>query len=300
MDIRDLRYAVTLAEELHFGRAARRHYISAQPFGRRIQRLERDVGALLFERTSRRVALTAAGERFVAQARSVLAAIDALPDAGLPRVAQTPALTLGVLGFGLADLWPRFVDLLHDRLPARAFVYQDLDFVNQYDAVREGRVDAAVVHYTGPVEGLAFEVVFASPRVALVPTRSELAGAEFLSHADLDDRQWVPVARSGPGKSAWAGPWGAAEPSAAGCVRNPAALPAAVAATGGLSMHAAAAARFYPHPEVHFVPMAGTPCEIAVATRAGDLREATRAVREAARILPQLLPGTLTDLSRGR
>ncbi|WP_433179602.1 LysR family transcriptional regulator [Actinoallomurus sp. CA-150999] len=42
MDIRSLRYAITLAEELHFGRAAQRHYISAQPFGRRIQDLERD------------------------------------------------------------------------------------------------------------------------------------------------------------------------------------------------------------------------------------------------------------------
>ncbi|MEV8434864.1 LysR family transcriptional regulator (plasmid) [Streptomyces sp. HUAS 31] len=296
MDIRDLRYAVTLAEELHFGRAARRHYISAQPFGRRIQRLERDVGALLFERTSRRVALTAAGERFIAQARSVLATIEALPDLHHPQDEQGPTLTLGVLGFGLAELWPRFVDLLRDRLPAGVFVYQDLDFVDQYDAVLEEHVDAAIVHYTGPVEGLTFERVLISPRVAVVPARSELAGAEYLSCADLDDQRWVPVARSRAGKSAWAGPWGA-DPSDTPCVRTPAALPAAVAATGGLSMHAAAAARFYPHPDVHFVPMAGSPCEIALATRTSDRRPATQAVRESARLLPRL-PGTLTDLSR--
>ncbi|HUY47618.1 MAG TPA: LysR family transcriptional regulator [Streptosporangiaceae bacterium] len=55
MDLQELRYAVTLADELHFGRAARRHFISEQPFGRRIQRLEREAGCLLFERTSRRV-----------------------------------------------------------------------------------------------------------------------------------------------------------------------------------------------------------------------------------------------------
>ena len=45
MDIRTLRYVVTLAEELHFGRAAKRHFISAQPFGQHVQRLEREVGA---------------------------------------------------------------------------------------------------------------------------------------------------------------------------------------------------------------------------------------------------------------
>ncbi|WP_206061253.1 LysR family transcriptional regulator [Nonomuraea basaltis] len=50
MEIRSLRYAVTLAEELHFGRAAQRHFIAPQPFGRHIQRLEREVGRRLFER----------------------------------------------------------------------------------------------------------------------------------------------------------------------------------------------------------------------------------------------------------
>ncbi|MEV0385296.1 LysR family transcriptional regulator [Nonomuraea sp. NPDC050643] len=80
MEIRSLRYAVTLAEELHFGRAAQRHFIAAQPFGRHIQRLEREVGQRLFERTSRRVALTPAGERVVAEARRVLAAVDGLAE----------------------------------------------------------------------------------------------------------------------------------------------------------------------------------------------------------------------------
>ncbi|HET9653907.1 MAG TPA: LysR family transcriptional regulator [Kineosporiaceae bacterium] len=68
MEIQALRYVVTLAEELHFGRAAGRHFISAQPFGQRVQHLERELGVRLFERTSRRVALTAAGEQFVQRA----------------------------------------------------------------------------------------------------------------------------------------------------------------------------------------------------------------------------------------
>jgi DNA-binding transcriptional LysR family regulator len=79
VDLRALRYAVTLAEELHFGRAARRHYISAQPFGQVVGRLERELGYRLFERTSRRVTPTEAGERFVARVRTILAGSTASP-----------------------------------------------------------------------------------------------------------------------------------------------------------------------------------------------------------------------------
>ncbi|WP_433174880.1 LysR family transcriptional regulator [Actinoallomurus sp. CA-150999] len=80
MNIRLLRYAITLSEELHFGRAAQRHYISAQAFGRHIQELERELGVRLFERTSRRVTVTPAGRRVVAEARAILAKVDALAD----------------------------------------------------------------------------------------------------------------------------------------------------------------------------------------------------------------------------
>ncbi|WP_433181416.1 LysR family transcriptional regulator [Actinoallomurus sp. CA-150999] len=80
MDIRSLRYAITLAEELHFGRAAQQHYIGAQPFGRHIQNLERELGVRLFERTSRRVTLTPAGARVLAEARAIVDAVDALAD----------------------------------------------------------------------------------------------------------------------------------------------------------------------------------------------------------------------------
>ncbi|MEU0945206.1 hypothetical protein ABZ379_20770 [Streptomyces canus] len=74
MDIPALRYAVTLAEELHFGRAAQRHYISPQ----------------LFERTSRRVTLTPEGERLIAEARTLLDTVDSLTEHHHRRRAAPP------------------------------------------------------------------------------------------------------------------------------------------------------------------------------------------------------------------
>jgi len=72
LDIRSLRYFVAVAEELHFTRAAARLFVAQQALSRDIQRLERQLGVALFVRTTRRVTLTAEGERLLARARELL------------------------------------------------------------------------------------------------------------------------------------------------------------------------------------------------------------------------------------
>src|SRR3954469_10227517 len=78
LDPRLLRAFVTVAEELHFTRAAARLYVAQQALSRDVRRLERDLGADLFVRSTRQVALTADGERLLPYARRVLEAQDAL------------------------------------------------------------------------------------------------------------------------------------------------------------------------------------------------------------------------------
>src|SRR5581483_10498328 len=125
-----------------------------------------------------------------------------------------------------------------------------------------------------------------SPRVAVVPASSELGDASFLSTDDLDGLRWLDVGGREPLLRSWMGP---ARDAVAPCVRHPAAIPAAVATTGLVSLHAAAAARYYPRPDVRFVPVEGPPVEVAVAARSGDQRPAVTAFRRApvvARSLP--------------
>ena len=76
IELRQLRYFVAVAEELHFGRAAERLYMSQSPLSRAIRELERDVGLVLFRRTTRQVELTPAGEALLARARRALAEVE--------------------------------------------------------------------------------------------------------------------------------------------------------------------------------------------------------------------------------
>lgn len=287
MEIQALRYVVTLAEELHFGRAAQRHFISAQPFGQRVQHLERELGARLFERTSRQVRLTRAGERFIERARVVLAELDGLREIAADEAysAQAHVVRLGVLGFGAADRWQSLRDAVGAQWPGLTLEYRDLDFMDQYDAVRRGEVDVAVVQFVGELDGVDFEPILSSPRVAVVPAGSELSEAPSLAATDLAGVGWLEVDSQEPRLRSWVG--SATDPGGV-LVRHPAAIPAAVATTGRVSLHAAAAARYYPRPDVRFIPVEGPPVEIAVATRSGDQRPAVAAFRRAAALTRSL------------
>src|SRR3712207_612532 len=105
--LEQLKGFVAVADELHFGRAAERLSMTQPPLSRQIQKLERSVGAQLLERDNRRVALTAAGEVFLVEARRLLALADAAPEvarrvssgsSGLVRIGFTAASTYGTLG----------------------------------------------------------------------------------------------------------------------------------------------------------------------------------------------------------
>ena len=94
VELRQLRYFVTLAEELHFGRAAAREHIVQSALSQQLQRLERELGVRLLERSTHHVSLTAAGAVFLTEARQLLAHADRA--AGAARNAATAAATLRV------------------------------------------------------------------------------------------------------------------------------------------------------------------------------------------------------------
>ena len=117
VELRQLRYFVAVAEELHFGHAAERLHMSQSPLSRAIRELERTIGVVLFVRTTRRVELTPAGSQLLEAARRALAEIDgALADVRSTTLGGPTLLRLGYGPFSGAAA-TRIVEVLRDRRP---------------------------------------------------------------------------------------------------------------------------------------------------------------------------------------
>ncbi|MGE3255313.1 LysR family transcriptional regulator [Pseudonocardia sp.] len=188
MEIRQLRYFVAVAEELHFGRAAQRLHIAQPAVSQQVARLERKLGFALFDRNPRRVRLTEAGQRMLTEARAVLAAAEQAA-AVAAHLARSPAATLR-LGTS-PGLGSRIAPAM-DRLAAGGITVE-LDarpVAQQLAALRSGELDAALVR-TAARPRLATP---ARPGVRVVPLWSEPLRAALPASHPLAERDRVGLA----------------------------------------------------------------------------------------------------------
>jgi DNA-binding transcriptional LysR family regulator len=100
LELRQLRFFVTVAEELHFGRAASREHIAPSALTTQLQRLERTLGVLLVDRTGRQISLTPAGARFLIEARQILEHVDRAAMVALGASLTPPTLRIGMMDEG--------------------------------------------------------------------------------------------------------------------------------------------------------------------------------------------------------
>lgn len=147
MEFRHLRYFLVLAEELHFGRAARRLSISQPPLSLNIQQLEASVGARLFTRSSKQVALTAAGLAFVPAARALLdqstQAANLARDVGR---GMAGSLTIGFAGTLLYSGLPGILARFQAQHPLLRVVLKEMSSSEQLIELTHDRLDVGFVH----------------------------------------------------------------------------------------------------------------------------------------------------------
>ena len=142
MELRHLRYFVVLAEELHFGRAAKRLGISQPPLSQQIRALELDLKALLFERTNRRVELTPAGRALLVEARATLDQAER----AVSIVGRAQRGEIGDLKVGFAPSAPLIspftatVVAFRNALPGIRLVLNEQVTTDQIDALLERRL----------------------------------------------------------------------------------------------------------------------------------------------------------------
>lgn len=185
METRHLRYFIAVAEERHFGRAAQRLHMAQPPLSQQIRQFEEQLGTQLFERTTRRVELTPAGELLLDRGRRILRDLEELES----DVAEVGAGAAGVIRIGLSGsatyrLLPALVKRARTELPGlKLSVHGEMLTPQMVRGLEEGSLDVAVLR--PPV---------ASPEVALAPLEQDRlvaalpAGSPWADHAELDLR----------------------------------------------------------------------------------------------------------------
>jgi DNA-binding transcriptional LysR family regulator len=186
VELRQLRYFVAVAEELHFGRAAESMHIVQSAVSQQIRRLERELGVDLFDRSPRRVRLTAAGECFLPEARTVLEAERRARAAVAAFTSERAAVLRLGTSTGLGEHLDRVLDAFAELAPGVGVELVSAPAAERLGQVAGGRLDAAFVRGgDGPVPGVRILPLWPDPLVAAIPARHPLAGASGVALADL-------------------------------------------------------------------------------------------------------------------
>lgn len=275
MDLRQLRYFVTVAEELHFSRASVRLNLAQSALSAQIRALERELGGPLLVRTTRKVELTPAGESLLADGRELLAAADAAyrRARSLAR-GESGSIVIGSLGPApggvLAPILERFGSL-HPRVRVqmRSFAFTEL-----IDGVREDHADAAFLYLPLEEPDIEATPLLAEPRVVVLPANHRLAQRPVLRPAELDGE--VFVKQPPPVPDYWCDFWMLVDELGHRPPTSPymgATLEEWLHLVGrgeGIDTAPAVISRYYAWPEVAFVPLEdAAPATLVLAHRRG-------------------------------
>lgn len=284
LDTRLLRAFVTVADELSFTRAAERLVLAQQALSSQIQQLETRLGARLFERTTRKVALTEAGERLLPHALAVLAALDA----GLAELASAQRAADTTLRVGLSAT--AMVPLTGETMRRFAAAHPEVELVvsnaglHVPDAgLHDGSVDVAFVRLPFRDEGLSMVTVLTEQRYAVLPKDHPLATRDQVRPEDLVNEPWIWVEGADPVSRAF---WSLEEYRGGRPLRTGTRINSFEEAFGAVAaglaitcqaesaVHAVGAG----FPQLRFVPLAGAePARVAVAWRTAHETELARA-----------------------
>lgn len=193
IELRHLRYFIAVAEELHFGRAARRLNLSQPPLSQQIQILEQQIGARLLARTNRSVQLTASGAQFLLDARQILQNVAQAAD----KAARLHRGDLGELRIGFTSSAP-FITAVSDalftfrqRYPAVHIQMQEINTRQQLAPLNEGHLDLGVMRNTPLPDTLDHQLMLREPLYAVFPRAHRLAGEATISVSELAQEPFI-------------------------------------------------------------------------------------------------------------
>ena len=193
MELRLLRYFLAVAEELHFGRAARRLNISQPPLSQQIAKFEESLGVPLFIRNKRMVMLTEAGTTLVRHARAILSMVEtARSDVSRVSLGVCGTMALGYVGPAMESFLPELILEFKRQYPEVTLKLNQLSTPDQLLQIRNRSIQAGIVRLFGQdTTGLLTQVIQKDTYVLAVPAHHGLAGYKKVALASLDKQDML-------------------------------------------------------------------------------------------------------------
>jgi len=192
MELRHLRYFVAVAEELHFGRAARRLHLAQPPLSQQIRDLERELGAPLFARTSRKVELTPQGRIFYNEARLVLD--QAARAKEKVRASQRGEFGSLSIGFGTSAIYSVMTPTIrefHSRFPEVEIRCHEMNSLDQVEALHKGEINAGFLRTPIPDDGITVHVLLRESLVLVLPEHHAAARKSRINLRDFATEPFI-------------------------------------------------------------------------------------------------------------
>jgi DNA-binding transcriptional LysR family regulator len=192
LELREARYFVAVAEELHFGRAAERLHMSQPPLSQAIKALEHRLGAELFVRSTRSVSLTSAGTVLLQHCRQLINAAEAAETATRHAAGgQLGQIRIGAVTSAFFDPLPEVLASFRETRPRVEVVLQELDTHDAVLALRERAIDVALVRQLATPQGLERVTLLEEEFVLAVPAAWELEDDDPADLSAVAELPWV-------------------------------------------------------------------------------------------------------------
>ncbi|WIW50630.1 LysR family transcriptional regulator (plasmid) [Bradyrhizobium sp. 62B] len=198
IEFAQIRAFVAVADELHFGRAAKRLNMTQPPLSRHIQMLEQQLDVTLLERTSRSVELTGAGRAFLAEARGLLQQREnAVKAARQAASLAGGSLTIGFVGATTYGYLPWLASRLRSELAHIEASFVELTSREQLEALKSGQIDFGLVRPLQTAETVRSACVFREELALALPLDHPLAGRRRPELEQLDGQPFIMYSSAG-------------------------------------------------------------------------------------------------------
>jgi DNA-binding transcriptional LysR family regulator len=197
MELRHLKYFVAVAEEMHFGRAARRLHIAQPPLSQQIMNLEEELGVKLFDRTRRAIQMTDAGAYFLKEAQQLLLHVEqATETARRIYLGQAGRLIVGFVGSVVHTFLPEGLRKFRERFADVELVLKELNTAEQREALLARRLDVGFLYLGAQDPLLASQQLMRAPLMVVVPKKHALAHRKSLDIRELAQETFIANTRS--------------------------------------------------------------------------------------------------------